>query len=171
MMNLEIGMKLKKELILVDTIVYYVEPVSYYDDGSRKLYKFVDEDNNIYVWKTTKAMGVDYVDANGNEGFEFANEGDMLLISGTVKDVSEFRGEEQIVLTRCKIMSIIQHNFIKNEDDLRTLRQKLQLARFKDYQIKTVKYRDYKESYTQYETLIDSFIRNDNGAFIDVIIA
>lgn len=164
--------KITKELILLDEIVYGVEPVSYYDDGIRKIYKFIDDDNNVYIWKTSKSMGINFITENGDEGFEFINEGDKILLSGTIKDFNTFRGEDQIIITRCKILDIIQHNFIKNEDDLRCLKQKIQLAKYKDkYEIKTVKYKDYKNEYQEYETLIDSFVRNDKGCFIDIIVA
>lgn len=163
--------KITKELILLDEIVYGVEPVSYYDDGTRKIYKFIDEDNSVYIWKTSKSMGINFINENGDEGFEFINEGDKILLSGTIKDFNTFRGEDQIIITRCKILDIIQHNFIKNENDLRGLKQKIQLAKYEDkYEIKTVKYKDYKNEYQNYETLIDSFIRNDKGCFIDVIV-
>lgn len=164
--------KITKELILLDEIVYGVEPVSYYDDGIRKIYKFIDDNNNVYIWKTSKSMGINFITENGDEGFEFINEGDKILLSGTIKDFNTFRGEDQIIITRCKILDIIQHNFIKNEDDLRGLKQKIQLAKYKDkYEIKTVKYKDYKNEYQEYETLIDSFVRNDKGCFIDIIVA
>lgn len=52
------------------------------------MYKFVDEDGNILIWKTQTFLGEDKV---------------VNQIVGTVKEHSEFREAKQTVLTRCKI--------------------------------------------------------------------
>lgn len=170
MKMLEKGMKIRKELVLLDEIVYYVDSCSYYDDGCRKIYKFIDDEDNIYVWKTSKSLGMEFYNEEGTEIFEFVNVGDKLFLAGTVKENKEFRGENQIVLTRCSVKGIICHNYI-SEEEIVQIRRDLQLAKFDDYEIKTMKYKEYKENYSQYETLIGSFIRTDNGCFIDVIIS
>lgn len=54
--------------------------------GMTFLYKFTTEEGNIFTWKTGKAL---------DEG--------TVTIKGTVKTHSEFRGEKQTELTRCKI--------------------------------------------------------------------
>lgn len=52
------------------------------------LYKIVDLEGNVFTWKTST----------------FLNEDDApKMITGTVKEHSEFRGVKQTVLTRCKI--------------------------------------------------------------------
>ena len=171
MINLVKGQKLRSELIFFDEITYFVDPVSYYDDGCRKIYKFLDEDNNIYVWKTSKSLGVDFVDENGDEMFEFVNPGDRVFVYGTVKDISQYRGEDQIVITRCKIYDILEHGVL-SEDDILKIKRDIQLSKYPSIQeIRTVRYKDYKNEYQKYETLIDSFVRNDKGCFIDIIVA
>lgn len=61
--------------------------------GTVVIYKIIDTDGNIFVWKTTS-----YVDI---ENDSFVN------VRGTVKDHNEFRGEKQTVLTRCKIRECV----------------------------------------------------------------
>lgn len=60
------------------------------DFGTMNLYSFTDLNGNLIVWKT------------GNY-FELES-GDHVTIKGTVKDHSEYKGEKQTVLTRCKII-------------------------------------------------------------------
>lgn len=53
------------------------------------IYKFKDENGNIFVWKTGK--GIDF------------EEGKVYTISGTIKAHNEYKGEKQNVLSRCKV--------------------------------------------------------------------
>ena len=53
------------------------------------VYTFEDENHNKLVWKTQKGIDGDVCD--------------FFKVKGTVKDHSEYRGEKQTVLTRCKI--------------------------------------------------------------------
>lgn len=52
------------------------------------IHKFVDTDNNVFIWKTTNGICEEY-------DTEFT-------LVGTVKEHSEYDGEKQTVLTRCK---------------------------------------------------------------------
>ena len=58
--------------------------------GKTYIHNFATDDGSFLVWKTSI----------GNIGFE---DGDMVEITATVKEHSEYRGEKQTVLTRCKI--------------------------------------------------------------------
>ncbi len=53
------------------------------------LHKFADADGNILVWKTTNFIPADY--------------GTEVTLTGTVKEHSEYDGELQTVVTRCKL--------------------------------------------------------------------
>lgn len=55
----------------------------------RYVHTFKDEDGNVFVWKT--GCGVN------------ADEGDRIILKGTVKDHSEYKDEKQTNLLRCKI--------------------------------------------------------------------
>lgn len=162
---LDIKDKIKTELVLIDDIVYGVEPIHYYDDGCRHIYKFIDKSHNVYVWKTSASLGISLDDNT----FEPCDTGDKVIIKATIKDISNYKGEEQIVLTRCKVENI-SHDAL-TEEDIQDIKRDLQRCRISNVkEIKTVSYRDYKEKYNKYETVVGSFIRNDNGCFIDVII-
>ena len=58
--------------------------------GVMNLYSFTDLDGNMIVWKTGN-----YIELENN---------DHVTIKGTIKDHSEYKGEKQTVLTRCKII-------------------------------------------------------------------
>lgn len=62
--------------------------------GYTYLYKFVDEQGNIYTWKTGKWLG------DGDE----VKDTQRINLKGTVKKHSEFNGELQTELTRCKVL-------------------------------------------------------------------
>lgn len=61
--------------------------------GTVVIFKIIDADGNIFVWKTTT-----YIDI---ENDSFVN------VRGTIKDHNEFRNEKQTVLTRCKITECV----------------------------------------------------------------
>lgn len=70
-----------------------VERVSSFETqyGELFVHTFRDADGNALVWKTGKSVGA---------------AGDVLALTGTVKAHTEFRGEQQTELTRCKIASV-----------------------------------------------------------------
>lgn len=64
----------------------------YYFDtqfGTTYVYKFRDSEGHIIIWKTAKILEIE--------------KGDSITLTGTVKEQKEYRGEEQTVMTRCKI--------------------------------------------------------------------
>lgn len=63
------------------------------------IYTFKTEEGNTIIWKTTKGLGR-WNDDNEWEGLE---EGQEVQIKGTIKEHSEYDGEKQTVLTRCRI--------------------------------------------------------------------
>ena len=67
-----------------------VELVTSWDTmyGVTYLYKFVDADGNVFIWKASSAQDI------SKHG---------LTIKGTVKEHSEYNGTKQTVLTRCKV--------------------------------------------------------------------
>lgn len=169
-MMYEKGMKLRTVVTLIDKITYGVEPRYYYDDGVRFIYKFIDDEGNLLVWKTSKVLGIEFINENNNEAFRFVDIGDKIFIKGNVKGQDNFRGEDQVVLTRVSVEDIVEQSSMTEEQIIK-FKQGLQLSKLpKDIKIKTVSYREYKGSYSSYETLVDSFKRTDNGCFIDIII-
>ena len=84
----EVGDKLE---ITVKFLKYYTFEThfSYYGELNI-VYKFADLNGNTVVWKTTKNL-----DLEPDKEY---------VIKGTVKELSEYRGDKQTVLTRCKIL-------------------------------------------------------------------
>ena len=66
--------------------------------GTKRIYKIIGEDGNIYIWKTGKII----------------TESHDIIVTGTIKDHGEFRGVKQTELTRCFITRIVD----KRENDL-----------------------------------------------------
>ena len=81
-----VGEKLYKKLTL-KSIFTFVSHFSYYGELNA-IYKFEDENGNVYIWKTS---------------CKDLEEGEVYKLSGIVKEHSEYKGEKQTVLTRCKI--------------------------------------------------------------------
>jgi hypothetical protein len=68
--------------------------------GYTCLLKFVDADDNVFVWKT----GVGLFDSEGRA----AEAGYKVRLKGTVKEHSEYDGVKQTVLTRCKEVEVAE---------------------------------------------------------------
>ncbi|MEH7210120.1 hypothetical protein V7094_28595 [Priestia megaterium] len=59
--------------------------------GSSCINKLSDEQGNIFIWKTGKNLEHD------------ADENGIIKLKGTIKEHSEYKGELQTVLTRCRV--------------------------------------------------------------------
>jgi fructose-specific phosphotransferase system component IIB len=57
--------------------------------GYTHIYKIVDDNKNVFIWKTNKF--IDTTEIN------------RVTVTGTIKEHSEYREEKQTVLTRCKV--------------------------------------------------------------------
>ncbi|MGM9929251.1 MAG: hypothetical protein ACI35P_15010 [Bacillus sp. (in: firmicutes)] len=58
--------------------------------GDSYMYFFFDSDNNVFVWSTSK-----YLDLTS---------GDVIHLTGTLKDHHEYNGVKQNMITRCKVV-------------------------------------------------------------------
>ena len=58
--------------------------------GTTYIYIFIDKQNNLFVWKTSKILAE-------------VNKGDEVELKGIVKEHSEYNHEKQTILTRCKV--------------------------------------------------------------------
>lgn len=87
-----VGDKVQMELELVR--------VSFFDTfyGSTTVYTMKDNDGNLFVWKTTSCLDR-IVDGECKPILK----GEHFTLKGTVKEHSEYKGEKQTVLTRCKV--------------------------------------------------------------------
>ena len=59
------------------------------------IHTFKDDQGNKLVWKTTSPLDRNAID-----------EGDVVELTGTVKDHNEYKEEKQTVLTRCKVKAL-----------------------------------------------------------------
>lgn len=76
----------KVELVLKFTREFFFDT----QYGTKWNYLFEDDNQNIFKWSTTKAIMWEM--------------GEFYTIKGTIKDHTEFRGDKQTELTRCKVI-------------------------------------------------------------------
>ena len=76
-----------------DFEVTYLNSFSFENDfGTMFIHKFIDNDNNIFIWKTNNSL---YDDVEQNN---------KIKLKGTIKDHVEYKGEKQTHITRCKVI-------------------------------------------------------------------
>ena len=80
----------KVEMVLTFVQEYTYETNFTYYGEIQHIYKFADENGNTVVWKTSK-------------GLYNIEEGKTYTVKGTIKEHSEYRGDKQTILTRCKV--------------------------------------------------------------------
>lgn len=79
----------------ISETVTYIISYSYQSQfGCGFFHIFRDDNGNIIKWSTGNGVGV--------------NKGDKVILSGRIKDHSEYRGEKQTVLTRCKVTKLVE---------------------------------------------------------------
>ena len=82
--------------------------------GTTYIHRFLDSEGNVLVWRTGNDLtweeegtrdNFTYVDADRRKYILCRNyeKGDKVAIKGTIKEHSEYRGEKQTSLTRCKV--------------------------------------------------------------------
>lgn len=151
----------KEKLIVKATYVKSYSFSNYY--GTTNIHKFVDEQGNVLVWKTSNL--VEWV--NG-DSYEFIPEGSVVEIKCTVKDHTEYNNEQQTSVIRCTF-SLIEK--AKTKQEKAEEKRKTQITDLKDGdQIVTMTYKNYKEHYSDCETVAGSFTTNYGRAEISVII-
>lgn len=77
--------------------------------GDKYVYTFSDQNNNVYVWFTSKAYIVHRCLEDSSRD-EFAHMGDVVRVKATVKEHTEFHGTKQTVLTRCRVLGVDKYN-------------------------------------------------------------
>lgn len=66
-----------------------------YGTETKYIHTFKDADGNVLIWKTGSPLDRNIID-----------EGDLVELTGTVKEHSEYKDEKQTVLTRCKVKAM-----------------------------------------------------------------
>lgn len=158
------GLRVSLEVTLVGEYEY--EDTFGYYSTTKFIYTFKDSEGNTLVWKTGCVIGIDI----GNDNycaFDPVYRGDRIKIKATVKELSEYKGEPQVVLTRVKVVSFLKRALTKEEKE--EIKSKEQLATLKENDIiYEMPYRQYKERYADCETLAGSY--NDEFGTIKVIV-
>lgn len=153
---------------LTGTYQYDRQKYAGYGTETVSIYKMADEANNIYVWKTTGWLSYN------DDGI---NQNAVIVITASIKGESEYKGEKQIELTRVKVKEVIEvgktwEQIQAEREKAREAKRAEQLASLKgDDFVWTMSYKQYKEHYSDCETVIDSFKRPRRGtSTIDVIV-
>ena len=97
-----VGQKISVEASLIRHASYDVRfAKGMWGTSTVNVYTFADANGNLIVWKTST-----YIDMRGEDDrYTPIKKGDRVLITGTVKELSEYKGEKQTVLTRCKVVA------------------------------------------------------------------
>ena len=155
-----VGQKVSTEVTLINEFEY----TNYYYRTTNYTYIMQDAEGNVLVWKTTSTL-MTWDEAT--ERNDVIRKGDKLMISGKVKEHSEYKGTKQTVLTRCKF-SLIAHKpdevVLKREQQIQSLAE--------GDEIWEMPYRQYKEHYSDCETVAGSYHEEEHAhsAVIKVII-
>lgn len=131
--------------------------------GATTIYKLVDADNKdrVFVWKTSTSLCKETVDADGKVKYDFVSKNDLATIKATIKAFSEYKGESQIELTRVKLLDV-KHAITKEE--LEAQKKEEQISKLEDGdRIIKMGYKQYKEHYSDCETVAGSFVRYEDG--------
>lgn len=159
-----------------------------YGTETRYIYNMVDENGKVYVWKTACFMCIElkcdehdpfYKHTKDGENWytpERINKGDVIEISATIKEESEYKGQPQTVINRVKVLNRIYK--AKTWEEIKKEREAEKAQKALDQRnslsgedfIWTMPYKQYKEHYADCETIEGSFKREHNVALIDVII-
>lgn len=155
--------RLEKEVKLVYETEYSRKAFSGYRDETVHVYKLSDGDT-MYVWKTTGFLKNETVVGDEVETY-FPKVGDILKIRATVKGVTEYKGKPQTEINRVKVVDVVlRYKDAKYAEQMESIKGK-------DFIWYRMPYKQYKQHYSDCETVVDSYRVYDNRpATIDVII-
>lgn len=86
----EIGETVEMNLTLANVFTYKTHFT--YSGETNYIYKFTDAEGNTLIWKTGKPLHIET--------------GNAVTVKGTIKEHSEYNGDKQTVLTRCKVKGV-----------------------------------------------------------------
>lgn len=133
----------------------------------KTIYIFETDNGDILKWDTSALMGFDELDEEGNLiGFSGVDVNDVFMLTGRVKKHVMYRENPQTEITRCK------YELIAKALNLDELKKKVQMNSLADGDFiwKQMPYKQYKEHYSDCETVIDSYVMINGKSYIDVII-
>lgn len=133
-----------------------------YNTTNNYLHKFEDAEGQVLVWKTQKPMQIEKADGKMN----VINRGEVIRIKATIKGESEYKGQNQINLTRCSVLDILIKAPTKEEWEAQKAKELLEGLGEGDKVIR-MPYRQYKQHYADCKTVPGSF---DERGYIEVVI-
>ena len=83
------GDKIDKKVTLERRAWFEIPCYAGFGTETKYIYTFRDDEGNALIWKTTKGL--------------IYERGEELNLKGTIKEHSEYDGEKQTILTRCKV--------------------------------------------------------------------
>lgn len=117
---------------------------------------FEDLKGNTIVWKSTNM-----VETIVDDAYAFIPEGSTVELIGTVKEHDTFKDQEQTVVTRCKFKLIER---AKTKLEIQEEKAKAQMDSIGEHDlIWEMPYRQYKEHYSDCETVIGSFDNHEDS--------
>lgn len=178
--------------VTMANIYSYEAPAYAYGTETRYIYTMKADDEKVYVWKTTAYMGMDVENENGSftkrgktYSFLKINKGDVIEITATIKGEGEYKGQPQTELMRVKVKARLFKAETWEEAQARREAEKAQKAQTQRESLEgrdfiwTMPYKQYKEHYSDCETVAGSYNDHMRGremtcrhipATIDVII-
>ena len=127
--------------------------------GEGHIYRFIDKCHNVYVCKTSSPL------FHG----DYITRGSVIEVKGFVKGQNTYKGEHQTVLTRVKIVDVLEMAPTKKEIERMRAENQMNSLRSNDI-IREVTYREYKNEYADCETVAGSYNSYVRPATIKVII-
>ena len=153
----EIGKRLTVKAVYKKSFEYVDYKFSFYGT-THFIHTFEDSEGNIIVWKSTNTVfeindGKENPNRKGDT--EVITKGSTVELTGTVKDHTTYKDTEQTVVTRCKFKMIER---AKTADEIRQEKIEAQKATLTDKDfVWEMPYRQYKQHYSDCETIIGSF--------------
>ena len=171
--------------VTVKNIYSYEAPAYGYGYETRYIYNMVAEDGTVYVWKTAACMSLEIEDQNSNfanargkkVAYSRINKDDKIVITASVKGQSEYKGQPQTEVNRVKVVErtfkaktweeIQEERRVEREHKAQEQRDSLSGEDF----IWRMPYKQYKEHYSDCETVAGSFERREfRPCTIEVIV-
>ena len=163
----EIGQRITANVTLVNE--YQFTTHFAYQTKTNYIYTMVDDQGNVLVWKTSSFLYIEGTNEAGEYWSYAPHKGDCFEIKATVKAHGEYKGQQQTELQRVKVLAIISKAPTKEEIDAKKKAEQLASLGENDI-VWHMPYKQYKEHYSDCETVAGSFESTRWGKTIGVII-
>ena len=166
----KVGDRIKTQVTLIGDYEYQTKYM--WQTQYHHIYTMQDDQGNVLVWKTPSMMGYD-----ADDTWYSIHKGDIVNITATVKDHGQYNGQDQTEVQRLKVNERVFKAMTpeeiaeakKQEEEAKKQAQKDSL-KGEDF-IWRMPYKQYKDHYSDCETVIGSFVSDvHTGKSIEVII-